>query len=163
MHQNKPHWLEKLAWNQSAQQDSSSGSVRKPNPPKGYILTSLIRAVEDLPVGYPRQAAFAASDESLLIFRRFGYLHARLLLQRQDELRQLEDELEEMDKRHSKTEAGQLRLASREMDERGSRASENGASRSALLHRIEEVALRYGFSPPFLDTSADDQDIKSPC
>ena len=64
-----------------------------------------------------------------------------MLLQRQDELRQLEDELEEMDKVDNKSDAGRLRLASREMDER---------ARSELLHRIEEVALRYGFSSPFL-------------
>ena len=43
-------------------------------------------------------AAFLASDDNFRIYRRFGYLQARLLLEKQDELRQLEEELAEMDK-----------------------------------------------------------------
>ncbi|KAG7008239.1 hypothetical protein G7Y79_00006g018590 [Physcia stellaris] len=124
---NKHHWHKRLAWKKSVKPSNKT----------------VIRKLEDHPIGYPRQSAFADSDESFMIFRRFGYIHARLLMQRQDELRQLEDELEEMDKVDSKSDAGQLCLQSREMDDRRSRR-EQGASRSALLHKIEDVALRYG-------------------
>lgn len=101
--------------------------------------------VEDRPDGYPKQAAFADSDESFMIYRRFGYIHARLLLHRQDELRELGEELEEMDKKDHKTDDGRRCLASRETDESRSTREERGhQSRSALLDRIEEKAMKYG-------------------
>lgn len=53
--------------------------------------------VESYPIGYPRQAVFADSDESFMLYRRFGYIHSRLLLYKQDELRELEASLHNMD------------------------------------------------------------------
>lgn len=58
----------------------------------------LIRGVVDsFPHGYPLQAAFQSSDPGFSIYRAFGYLHARVILQLQDELRALEDTLAELD------------------------------------------------------------------
>ena len=49
--------------------------------------------------GYPRLAAFLSQrdGENLLLFRRFSYLQLRLILQRQDELRGLEEALDKSD------------------------------------------------------------------
>ncbi|CZR70166.1 uncharacterized protein PAC_20067 [Phialocephala subalpina] len=47
--------------------------------------------------GYPRLAALLDCDENFMVYRRFGYLQARLLLYKQDVLRELEDDLDRMD------------------------------------------------------------------
>jgi hypothetical protein len=54
--------------------------------------------VHTYPRGYPNLATFLDSDENFSIYRRFGYLQARLLLDKQDELRLLEEELECMER-----------------------------------------------------------------
>lgn len=79
-----------------------------------------------------------------MIYRRFGYIHSRLLMHRQDELRELEDTLSEMDKNDAADPKRQLRLQSREIDEEEEAAPER--DRVALLNRIEEKALKYGIS-----------------
>lgn len=53
--------------------------------------------VEDYPLGYPRVAAFMNSDENFLIYRQFSFLHARILLRKQDELRTIEGSLDDLD------------------------------------------------------------------
>ncbi len=53
--------------------------------------------VEDYPLGYPRVAAFMNSDENFLIYRRFGFLDAGILLRKQDELRTIEGSLDDLD------------------------------------------------------------------
>lgn len=98
--------------------------------------------VENYPLGYPRQAAFADSDESFLIYRRFGNVHARLLLHQQDELRQLEADLLNMDLIDSKSENGARCLKSRDLDEE--RPATDGGSRSELLKRMGEKTIQYG-------------------
>jgi len=55
------------------------------------------RTLESCPRGYPRLAAFLDSDEGFMIYRRFGYVQSRLLLEQQDEMRQLEEELDLVD------------------------------------------------------------------
>ncbi|KAH9219762.1 hypothetical protein DL95DRAFT_291332, partial [Leptodontidium sp. 2 PMI_412] len=50
------------------------------------------------PEGYPRLAALLDSDENFMLYRRFGFLQSRLLLNSQDELRELEQDLDRMDK-----------------------------------------------------------------
>lgn len=42
-------------------------------------------------------AAFLDSDENFMIYRRFGYVQSRLLLQKQAELQQIEKALEDLD------------------------------------------------------------------
>jgi hypothetical protein len=53
--------------------------------------------VQEYPKGYPLQAAFQSSESSWSIYRAFNYLHARVILDLQDELRCLEEDLEEVD------------------------------------------------------------------
>ena len=123
------------------------------NSPKTLVNLCIFKrmkltfAVEEYPHGYPRQAAFADSDESFMLYRRFGYVHARLLLHRQDELRELEDELENMDKMDARNEKRKNCLHSRDIDnEQGGEGTPDGKSRGVLLDQIEEKTLKYGTS-----------------
>ncbi|KAL8821018.1 MAG: hypothetical protein Q9191_007397 [Dirinaria sp. TL-2023a] len=79
-----------------------------------------------------------------MIYRRFGYIHARLLMHRQDELRELEDTLSDMDKKDAKSADPDRRacLRSRDLDEENRELP--GRDRVALLDRIEEKTLKYG-------------------
>lgn len=98
--------------------------------------------MEDHPEGYPRLAAYADSDECFMILRRFGWIHQRLLLHRQDELRELEDTLSDMDKKDAKDPNRQLCLRSRDIDEENRGLPDR--DRIALLDRLEEKTLKYG-------------------
>jgi hypothetical protein len=60
-------------------------------------MNSDIVQVMDYRRGYPRLAAFQCSDESFMICRRFSYLQSRVILDRQDQLRVFEKELEDLD------------------------------------------------------------------
>jgi hypothetical protein len=97
---------------------------------------SLVERCED---GYPYLATFLDSDENFMIYRRFGFLHARLLLQKQDELRMMEEELDRMDHRDklNNTKALQCRMEDIE------RQDQVGETRQALLSRMEDTILRY--------------------
>jgi hypothetical protein len=56
-------------------------------------------------VGYRRYTEFIASDNDLLIFRRFGSLNARVALRLQDKVSELEQRLAELDREYSKRSA----------------------------------------------------------
>lgn len=92
--------------------------------------------VEDCPEGYPRLAAFLDSDENFMLYRRFGFLQSRLLLHKQDQLRELEKDLDRLDK------VDQIQnptlLKSREKDN-----AENG-KREKLLSQVEDKFKEYG-------------------
>ena len=54
--------------------------------------------VDEYPPGYGKLAAFEECDPSFLICRKFGWLHIRVLLHLQDEVQELGEELESLDK-----------------------------------------------------------------
>ncbi|EON69660.1 hypothetical protein W97_08941 [Coniosporium apollinis CBS 100218] len=54
--------------------------------------------LEECPRGYPSVAAFLDSNENFMVYRRFGFLQSRLLLEKQDKLRELEEDLDTLDK-----------------------------------------------------------------
>lgn len=56
--------------------------------------------MDEFEKGYPNLAAFSSSDEMFALYRRFGYLQSRLLLEKQDVLRVLENRLNEYDDDH---------------------------------------------------------------
>ena len=56
-----------------------------------------VHTVEDCPDGYPLLAAFLDSDDNFMVYRRFGYLQARLLLEKQQQLSRLEQSLQDLD------------------------------------------------------------------
>lgn len=53
--------------------------------------------MKEIPDGYPNLATFQSSDEVFAIYRRFGYLQSRLLLEKQDALQVLEKKLDQYD------------------------------------------------------------------
>jgi hypothetical protein len=71
-----------------------------------------------------------------MIYRRFGFIQSRLLLDKQDELRELERKLEKMDRIEAK------------MDERWPRTrdlpEDRFESRTQIMSQIEEKFCSYG-------------------
>ncbi|TGO84198.1 hypothetical protein BPOR_0536g00060 [Botrytis porri] len=67
--------------------------LKKRKPPAEF--TSHI--IDLRPDGYPRLAEVIACKEEFMMYRRFGHLQARLLLDKQDELRALELQLAHLD------------------------------------------------------------------
>ena len=103
--------------------------------------TDVSTIVEECPAGYPRLAAFLDSDANFMLFRRFGFLHARVLLNKQDELRVLEKDLDEVD-RADAVEDPEL-LECRERDIRHQPTGRR-KSRQGLLQEIEKKLSEYG-------------------
>lgn len=99
--------------------------------------------MEDSPKGFPIVASYLDSDDSFMMYRRFGFLHARLLLNKQDELRELEEELRELDDLDWEDESCRRYLQSREKDE-GRDLEDGRVFRPELLEKIEKKILEYG-------------------
>lgn len=93
------------------------------------------------PLGYPRLAAMVDSDNNFMQYRRFGFLQTRILLNKQDELRELEYRLDRLDGLIT-TDSGSKRWIHR------SRAVDllHGNQRSDLLAEIEAKFKEYGES-----------------
>ncbi|CAD6583884.1 MAG: hypothetical protein ASARMPRED_001538 [Alectoria sarmentosa] len=62
-----------------------------------YAVPEDIRPLDSYPRGYPRMAACQACDANFSIYRKFGWLHNRVLLHLQAELAKLEFDLQMMD------------------------------------------------------------------
>lgn len=77
----------------------SSPTLERTARPLPAVCASIFLIADLKTVGYPRLAEFFGSDERWLIFRRFSQLQARLLLEKQDEIRQIEEDLLEMDEK----------------------------------------------------------------
>lgn len=90
-------------------------------------------------------AAFLDSDECFTMYRRFGFLQSRLLLEKQDELRELEEQLDRSDKKEEK--AAVTRPMTRDL------VSDQLADRKELLSKVEEKFCAYGKSCNFMTTS----------
>lgn len=100
-----------------------------------YNVPVNVRQLEQCPRGYPNLAAFLDSDESFTLYRRFGYLQARLLLDKQDEMRKLEEKLDEMDKEDEENRS--KRLITRDLKE------QDAGPRRELFKAIEERFCEY--------------------
>ncbi|KAI9679717.1 MAG: hypothetical protein M1822_007323 [Bathelium mastoideum] len=83
--------------------------------------------------GYHNLAAFLDSDESLMMYRRFGYLQSRLLLEKQNALRVLEKKLDKLEQQ-----AKPGWLASH-----NSIPKQHAASRNDLIEKIEKKFCEY--------------------
>lgn len=57
--------------------------------------------MEDYPSGYPRFSALVGTHSSFYVCRRFSTLRARLLLQKQDRIAELEHQLQHIDEEES--------------------------------------------------------------
>jgi hypothetical protein len=100
------------------------------------LFDSDIVVVENCPEGYPRLAALLDCDEKFMLYRKFGFLQARILLNKQDELRELEKDLDRLDKVDQGKDPSLLK--SREKDD-----ATNGR-RKKLLNDIEGKFTEYG-------------------
>lgn len=99
--------------------------------------------VEDFPRGFPRLACFLDSDDSFMVYKRFGIVFSRLLLNKQDEIRLLEARLLAMDRTDDVPNGGSKYLMSR--DRRDQRNLPEGWSetRPQLLAALETKLLEY--------------------
>lgn len=99
-----------------------------------YVLRD-VYLVHKCPKGYPRLAALLSSEENFMIYRKFSYLQARLLLHRQDELRELERDLDDLDENHKQNSPEFL----------GCREDDDALSgkRKLLLDKISECFQEY--------------------
>lgn len=96
-------------------------------------------SVDKFECGYPNLAAFKDSSESFSVYRRFGYLQSRLLLDRQHELGLLEEELDEFDRDPNNFE---------QLTSLGDRSPDELKTRRDLFRRIEETYASYGANSP---------------
>jgi uncharacterized protein DUF6594 len=99
--------------------------------------------VENCPKGYPRTAAFLSSDPHFSVYRRFGYLHSRVLLDLQDQISILEIELDKRDEIDAENGRAHL-LQSRLADVRAAKKEPNVRSRRDVLADIKSILLEYG-------------------
>lgn len=88
--------------------------------------------MDDLKLGYPNLATFNNSSECFTVYRRFGYLQSRLLLEKQDVLRVLEHRLDKYDQENIATSYTRTLRPDEIMP------------RQALLEEIEQAFNSYG-------------------
>ena len=115
--------------------------------------------VEDYPEGFPRISSYLDSDDSFMIYRRFGMIFSRLLLNKQDELATMEADLKRMDDRDALDPEGEQCLRSRTLDIATKGSSNKKGSRQELLKLMEEKAVQYstfdGPQPSYLNGKRD--------
>ena len=112
------------------------------------VLRLKASPVEHAPWGYPRVARYCNSDECFAIYRRFGEVFARLLLNKQSEMTNLEDKLRTMDELDSEDapDGQSRRLMSWKHDRSKSNAQDQTQTRQQLLAEAETKALEYSLS-----------------
>ncbi|KAF2113488.1 hypothetical protein BDV96DRAFT_579200 [Lophiotrema nucula] len=101
--------------------------------------------LEDYPSGYPLTAAFLSSEPSFSIYRGYNYLYSRVLLELQDEIRLLEKQLVNLDKKHAQE--NENRLTSRRIDLREAKKhprQDGGMERAELIEAIRVKLINYG-------------------
>lgn len=117
------------------------------------LTTNEICAIVDCEEkSYRTMATFLDSDENFMIYRRFGYLHARTLLRLQDRLRVLEALLDSYDTEDAQDEDPSKKqlLISRRKDEadckKRAQLDPDETTRTQILDEIEDVLARYGMN-----------------
>ena len=103
-------------------------------------FASKIWPVDQYPEGYGKLAAFIDCDPNFRIYRKFGWLHNRVLLHIQDELQKLEKELEVADEWEAKS-GDIVKLASRRLD--------TNKARKDVIIAIKDKLDEYGENRPW--------------
>ncbi|KAJ9603890.1 hypothetical protein H2200_011412 [Cladophialophora chaetospira] len=106
------------------------------------VESSTTIAVQETPNGYPRLAVYLDSDENFMLYRRFGYLQSRLLLEKQDDLRRLEHELGRMDANENRKAMVNPEGANT-LTMRRAHGKDHMKPRADLMQKIEEKWLEY--------------------
>ncbi|KAK4231616.1 hypothetical protein QBC38DRAFT_226349 [Podospora fimiseda] len=95
--------------------------TRQPQPSaaeQANLFQNRPPTMESYREGYPRLAAFLNSEKEFTAFRHFGQVHVRLLLEKQDEIAQLEERLDQLDKNETNDFALRTRREHPRSDER---------------------------------------------
>jgi len=102
--------------------------------------------VEKCPNGYPRLAAFNASEQNFMLYRGFSCVHARLLLHLQMSIQKLEEELDGMDNFHDSIDDEKTRLRSWDLDEGACKEEkeEGDRTRADVLEELRIKVCQYG-------------------
>ncbi|KAM0323687.1 hypothetical protein ACHAQA_008622 [Verticillium albo-atrum] len=119
--------------------------VDRSKPPQHWMFCDY----KEAPSGYPKLACYMATAENLGVFRQFRYLQLRIMLQLQDELRELETLLYRLDER-DRSSPGLLR--SREYCDNKSQ------TRAQLLDRTRKKWMEYA---EFMGKSNDVRSLKN--
>ena len=117
-----------------------TGSFKTVPEPEDVTETNT-RKLENTPNGFPRLAAFQSSEANFSLYRSFSYLHSRVLLDLQDELRTLEAELDEKD--WDDFDEDPDRLRSRDLDVSKSKDEGDTRTRRVILAEIAEKMTTY--------------------
>jgi hypothetical protein len=100
-----------------------------------------IESVEKYPPGWPQLAAFLHSEDNFAIFRRFGMVHCRVLVQLQAEIQQLERKLSDLDRSDAAANSpNSWRLQMVDFED------SSDSSQRDLLKQLQEKILVYGES-----------------
>lgn len=97
--------------------------------------------MDNTPNGFPRLAAFQASESNFSLYRSFTYLHSRVLLDLQDEITTLERELDDIDWDDFDEEPERLR--SREIDVAKAQDEGDTRNRRVILREIKAKLMEY--------------------
>lgn len=101
--------------------------------------------VEEVPSGYPRVAMLQSNDTAYFQYRRFSYLHSRVLFEAQFDLENLERELNALDEDHDIEDPERLR--SIDYDRSTARVTDEHVahrSRSQILADLRQKLFAYG-------------------
>jgi hypothetical protein len=100
-------------------------------------------ADDDYPAGWPSVAAFMDSCDSFGIYRRFGNVHSRLLINHMSNITDMEKQLFELDKSdESGGPAAKWRLKTRYHQEGWD------TTKMDLLEKLEKEVISYGTNVP---------------
>lgn len=106
------------------------------------IKQTITKSLQEYPKGYPLLAAFQSSESSWSIYRAFNYLHSRVILELQDELRVLEEQLSDLDEiDHLCGNTDRLQSRSVELEE--AKKEQTDSERLGLIAKIREKLVNY--------------------
>lgn len=111
----------------------------------GGSESTRVRQLELCPKGYPRLAAFNASEQNFMLYRGFSCVHARLLLTLQSSIQSLESELDSMDRFHDGIESEKKRLRSLDVDSAACKDEKKDGDRSRedILEELRVKVCQY--------------------
>ncbi|KAI8939317.1 hypothetical protein NX059_003107 [Plenodomus lindquistii] len=111
------------------------------DPEPEDVTFTKTRKLENTPRGFPQLAAFQASEANFSLYRSFSYLHSRVLLDLQDEIRCLESELDDID--WDDHDEDENRLRSRDYDMTTNANDQRTRTRRVVLREIKDKLMEY--------------------
>lgn len=101
-------------------------------------IVNIYTLVNDFPQGYGKVAAIEDLGSDFLIYRKFGWLHNYALLHLQDELAELQDDLERLDK-WDFSDGNPTLLVSRRLD-----YERHESIRKEIMAKLHDKLAQYG-------------------